>query len=285
MNPSANAVRAGLSRGLQEFRSSFASPMELFGYFYMPVLFVVLGAFMSRGRVEEADTTYGAVTYTGGVVFTLVMAAMLTVAQVLSAERENGTLLRAKTLPHGMLGYTVAKVVHIVGIVLTSLALMVVPGLFLVEGFGPPSWGAAATLVWVCALGALALAPFGAIAGSLISNPRFVGLLMVPIVFLLMGSGILFPLDFLPDWVGTAALFIPVYWMGLGVRAGALPDDYAALEMAGSWQLPQVAAVLALWAVVGFLVAPWVLRRMARRESGSRVQAAMERSWGRRPLR
>lgn len=278
MNPTVNAVRAGLSRGLLEFRGSFASPMELFGYFYMPVLFVVLGVFMSRGRVEEAGTTYGAVTYTGGVVFALVMAGLLTVAQVLSAERENGTLLRAKTLPHGMLGYTVAKAVHIVGIVLASLALMVVPGLFLVEGFGPQTWGAAATLVWVCVLGALALAPFGAIAGSLISNPRFVGFLMVPIVFLLMGSGVMFPLDFLPDWVQTAALFIPVYWLGLGIRAGALPDDYAALELGGSWQLPQVAVVLAVWAVVGFLVAPWVLRRMARRESGSRVQAAREKA-------
>ncbi|RKS06320.1 ABC-2 type transport system permease protein [Nocardiopsis sp. Huas11] len=278
MNPAVNAVRNGLSRGLMEFRGSFASPMELFGYFYMPILFVVLGVFMSRGRVEEADTTYGAVTYTGGVVFTLVMAAVLTVAQVLSAERENATLLRAKTLPHGMLGYTVAKVVHIVGLVLASLAIMVVPGLFLVEGFGPPTWGAALTLVWVCVLGALALAPFGAIAGSLISNPRFVGFLMIPIVFLLMGSGVMFPLDFLPGPLRTAALFVPVYWLGHGVRSGALPAEYAALEPAGAWQLPQVAVVLALWAVVGFVVAPWVLRRMARRESGSRVQAARDKA-------
>jgi ABC-2 type transport system permease protein len=278
MNPALNAVRAGLSRGLLEFRGSFTSVTELFGYFYMPVLFVVLGLFMSRGEVEEADTTYGAVTYAGGVVFTLVMAAMLTVAQVLAAEREDATLLRAKTLPHGMLGYSVAKTVHILGIVLTSLVLMVVPGVFLVDGFGPESGGAAATLVWVCVLGALALAPMGAIAGSLISNPRFTGLLMVPVLFLLMGSGVMFPLDFLPGWVQTVAQFLPVYWLGLGVRAGTLPGDYAALELAGSWQLPQVAGVLALWAVIGFLVAPWVLRRMARRESGSRVQAAREKA-------
>lgn len=33
-----------------------------------------------------------------------------------------------------------------------------------------------------------------------------------------------------------------------------------------------------VWAVVGFLIAPWVLRAMARRESGSRVDRARERA-------
>ena len=55
-----------------------------------------------------------------------------------------------------------------------------------------------------------------------------------------------------------------------------LPEAHAALELAGSWQLPQVAGVLAVWALGGLVVAQWVLRRMARRESGSRVQAARE---------
>jgi ABC-2 type transport system permease protein len=36
--------------------------------------------------------------------------------------------------------------------------------------------------------------------------------------------------------------------------------------------------LMALWAVIGFLVAPRVLRRMARRESGSRVRTAREKA-------
>ncbi|MFV2198270.1 ABC transporter permease [Nocardiopsis sp. LOL_012] len=277
-NARGNAVRAGLSRGLLEFRGTFTNPMDLFGYLYMPAVFIVLGVFFADERVDDAPVPYGAVSYSGGVVLTLIVLGTLTVAQVLAAEREDGTFLRAKALPHGMIGYGAAKASHLVLMSLVAVVLMAVPGLFVVEGFGPRDWAAAVTLVWVCLLGLLAMAPIGAIAGALLGNPRFVGLMMVPIMALVMLSGVLFPMELLPDWALTAAQVLPVYWLGLGVRAGTLPADYAALELAGSWQLPVVAAVLAAWAVVGCLVAPAVLRRMARRESGSRVQAAKERA-------
>ncbi|WP_116246307.1 ABC transporter permease [Nocardiopsis sp. FIRDI 009] len=277
-NARSNAVRAGAARGLLEFRGTFTNPTDLFGYLYMPVLFVVLGFFLAGEEVDGAATNYGAVTYSGGLVLMLLMLGTLAVAQVLAAEREDGTFLRAKALPHGMLGYGVAKAVHLLSMSAVAMAIIVVPGLFVVEGFGPRGWVGAVTLVWVCALGLLAVAPIGAVLGALISNPRAVGLMMIPIMALVMLSGVLFPLELLPDWVLTAARVTPVYWLGLGVRAGTLPADYAALELAGSWQLPVVAAVLAAWAVVGSLVALRVLRRMARRESGSRVQAAREKA-------
>ncbi|WP_028648855.1 ABC transporter permease [Nocardiopsis sp. CNT312] len=277
-NTRGNAVRAGLSRGLLEFRGTFTNAMDLFGYLYLPAVFIVVGVFLAGEQVGDAPVAYGAVSYSGGVALILIMLGTMSVAQVLAAEREDGTFLRAKALPHGIIGYGAAKITHLVLMSLVAVMLMVVPGLFVVEGFGPRGWGAAATLVWVCLLGLLAMAPIGAIAGALIGNPRFVGLMMIPIMALVTLSGVLFPMELLPDWALTAAQVLPVYWLGLGVRAGTLPVDYAALELAGSWQLPVVAAVLAAWAVVGCLVAPVVLRRMARRESGSRVQAAKERA-------
>ncbi|MEV2278352.1 ABC transporter permease [Nocardiopsis sp. NPDC049922] len=277
-NAVSNAVRAGYARGVLEFRGTFTNPPDMFGYLYMPVLFVVLGVFLSDEEVDGAATNYGAVTYSGGLVLMLIMLGTLAVAQVLAAEREDGTFLRAKAIPHGMVGYGVAKTVHLLAMSAVAVALTVVPGLFFVEGFGPRGWGSAVTLVWVCVLGLLAMVPIGATLGALFSNPRAVGLLMIPIMALMMLSGVMFPLELLPDWVLTIAQATPVYWLGLGVRAGTLPADYAALELAGSWQLPVVAAVLAAWAVVGSLVALRVLRRTARRESGSRVQAAREKA-------
>jgi ABC-2 type transport system permease protein len=50
------------------------------------------------------------------------------------------------------------------------------------------------------------------------------------------------------------------------------------VEIDGSWRLPLVFLALALWAVLGLAAAPPVLRRMARRESGSRVAARRERA-------
>jgi len=70
----------------------------------------------------------------------------------------------------------------------------------------------------------------------------------------------------------------PVYWLGLGMRSAFLPDEAAALELTGSWRTGWVAVVLLLWAIAGLIVAPRVLRRMARRQSGSQVEAAKEQA-------
>ncbi|GHC98300.1 transport permease protein [Nocardiopsis terrae] len=278
MNSTLNALRAGLSRGWIEFTLSFRSAQELFGYLYMPLLFLGMAiAFNSTGMADDEGHPIGAVVLSGGAAFFLVMLGVTTVLQVLANEREDGTLLRAKAVPRGLLGYTVGKSVHVAAMSVTAMALMVVPGLLFVDGFGFERWTDALILLWVCVLGMLALAPIGAIIGSFITNPRMgVTLAVLPTILIVMASGLMFPFEFMPDWVQVVGQILPVYWLGLGIRAAMLPDSYAALELAGSWQLPQVAGVLAVWALVGLVAAQWVLRRMARRESGSRVQAARE---------
>jgi ABC-2 type transport system permease protein len=76
--------------------------------------------------------------------------------------------------------------------------------------------------------------------------------------------------------VQAVAQVFPLYWFGLGMRSAFLPDEAAAVEIGGSWRTPETLLVLAAWAVVGWIVTPIVLRRMARRQSGSDVEAARE---------
>jgi ABC-2 type transport system permease protein len=49
------------------------------------------------------------------------------------------------------------------------------------------------------------------------------------------------------------------------------------LEIGGSWRPVEMFAVLGVWAVIGLLLAPILLRRMARRQSGSTVAAVRQR--------
>jgi ABC-2 type transport system permease protein len=70
----------------------------------------------------------------------------------------------------------------------------------------------------------------------------------------------------------------PVHWLGLGMRSALLPDALAAAELGASWRHVETAAVLGAWAVLGLLLAPVVLRRMARRESGSTVAARRQKA-------
>jgi ABC-2 type transport system permease protein len=101
---------------------------------------------------------------------------------------------------------------------------------------------------------------------------------MLPIGGLVATSGIFYPITNLPEWLQWIAQGFPIYWLGLGMRSALLPDELAAAELGGSWRHLETLGVLGVWAVLGLLVAPMVLRRMARRESGSRVAARREKA-------
>jgi len=133
-------------------------------------------------------------------------------------------------------------------------------------------------LLWLLPLGLVATMPLGAVFGSLFENPRSIGLITLPMFGLVAISGIFYPITALPGWIQGVAQVFPVYWLGLGTRSAFLPDALAAVELGGSWRHLETFGVLAAWAVVGLAVAPVILRRMARRESGSAVAARREKA-------
>jgi ABC-2 type transport system permease protein len=210
------------------------------------------------------------------------MGAFTGAAGSLTVEREDGTLLRAKAIPHGMVGYVVGRTVSVSLTSVVSLLIILIPGLFMVPELTAAGLAGWLTLVWVVALGLLATLPWGAVIGSLAKSPNALfGLAMLPIMLLTAISGIFYPSSALPGWLQGVAQVFPVYWLGLGVRSALLPDAAAVVEIAGSWRILETIGVLGVWALAGLLVAPPILRRMARRESGSfmeeRRQRAMQR--------
>lgn len=70
------------------------------------------------------------------------------------------------------------------------------------------------------------------------------------------------------------AQVFPMYWLGLAMRSAFLPEAAAALEVGGTWRTLETVAVLVGWAVLGLAIAPSILRRMSRRQSGFAVEAA-----------
>ena len=175
-------------------------------------------------------------------------------AFVIAFEREDGTLLRAKAAPFGMVGY-------LAGLVLRVPLNTVV------------------SLLWVLALGLLATVPAGMVFGALARNPRVVAQTVgLGSAGLIAISGIFYPISALPGWLHPIGQVFPFYWLGLGMRSALLPDAAAAVELSGSWQHLETVAVLGAWAVVGLVLAPVVLRRMARRESGASVEAGRQQA-------
>ncbi|MGI5211902.1 ABC transporter permease [Plantactinospora sp. CA-290183] len=278
MNTNVLALRAGVVRGGIELRQTLTNAQDLWNYLFPNVIFLVVMVFMRDATVPGTTFSLGARTLPSVLGGGLAFGALVTLMMTLTVEREDGTLLRAKAVPHGMVGYLVGKVVQVAGMSLVSSALLVIPGLFLVDGLTATGAGSWLTLVWVVLLGLVACLPLGAVLGSLFSNPRNVGMITLPIMALVGTSGIFYPITTFPAWVQGIAQAFPIYWLGLGMRSALLPDELAAVEIGGSWRHLETFAVLGAWGVLGLVLAPLVLRRMARRESGSSVAARKEKA-------
>ncbi|TDO56830.1 ABC-2 type transport system permease protein [Kribbella sp. VKM Ac-2571] len=270
------SVKTGWRRGLIELRQSFTNGPELFSHFLWPVLMLAALFFLRHRDFGSTGLLLGALALPSILGMNAAMG-MISMSQQLTADREDGTLLRAKAIPNGMVSYLIGKVVSVAGGLLADLAILLIPGLFLVEGLalGSAHWF---TLVWILLLGMVATLPIGAILGSIFTSARSQGLIQLPMLALIAVSGIFYPITALPGWLEWIGQLTPVYWMGLGMRSALLPGEAVVVEVGESWRHLETAAVLGIWAVAGLLLAPVVLGRMARRESGSKVAERRERA-------
>lgn len=267
-------LRPGLRRGLVELRQAVTGA-DLVGHLLWPVVTLVALVLLQH-RDLGSGLTLGAFAVPG-VVGMFVALGMLLDVQYLSADREDGTVLRARATPGGITGYLVGKVVTVSGTVVLYVAVVVAGGALLVDGVDlrTVDW---LIFAWVLVLGLVATQALGLVLGGLVRSPRSAGYVALPVVGLIAVSGVFVPITALAaGWQALAQLF-PVYWLGLGMRAAFLPDVAAVAELGGSWRPLATAAVLGAWALAGAVLAPVVLRRMTRKESGSSVAARRERA-------
>jgi ABC-2 type transport system permease protein len=278
MKPKSTVIRLGLARGWIEFKLKTLSGSGLLGALLGPAVCLVVLWVLRKEPIEVNGVSFVLFVLPSFLGFQLAQEGLSGVANKLAQDREDGTLLRAKALPQGMLAYLLARVVVTVLSALLSLALLLIPGFFIVPGLANIQGAGFVTLAWVLALGLLATAPIGAVIGALVKSPSAaVSLSVLPLLALAGISGIFFPITALPGWLQWLGQLFPLYWLGLGLRSAFLPAAAAALELGGSWRPLETALVLAAWAAVGLLLAPGILRRMARRTSGSEMEAGRRR--------
>ncbi len=279
MNPTLVAARAGLSRGWIEFKQTLTTPGDLIAILITTGGFLAAMIWTRHTHVPGTHFSLGTAMLVSVLGLNVVVYSVVTMGDQLVVEREDGTLLRAKAIPNGTLGYLLGKVVNISGQIAFAVAITLLTGAFLLTGLTIGSPGSWLTLAWVLVLGLLATLPLGAMLGSLFPSQRSAG----PWWLLLLGglaaiSGIFYPITHLPTVLQRTGQVFPMYWLGLGMRSALLPNAMAAAEVGHSWRHLATFGVLSAWAVAGLVLAPVVLRRMARRESGSTVAARREKA-------
>jgi ABC-2 type transport system permease protein len=270
-------LKQGLDRGWIEIRHTLTYWPDLFQALFFSGLSILVLFLMRGHHVPGTTFSLGSLTLPGVIGMNIAVGGITGVTALLAIEREDGTLLRAKATPGGMTAYVLGKITLTSGTALIGMALTLVLGLIAFPGLSVTATGLL-TLIWVVLLGLLATIPLGIALGSLIKDPRFLTLVVLPFTGLTAISGIFYPITHLPGWMQGIGQLFPMYWLGLGVRASLLPDALKSVELDGSWRLGYVLLALCGWAAAGLLIAPPILRRMAQRESGSKVAARRERA-------
>ena len=268
-------VRAAAAQAWITLKRKYTTWTGLSTLIWAPIMLVVLW-FVRDTDFRDLVPAAGFVL-AGFLAFSIIAGAVMGLAGETQQEREDGTLLRAKAVPHGMTGHLLAKLFAApVDLVLPVLPLLlVVP--FLVPGVLPTDIGSWVLLAVIFLLATASMLPWGAVLGSVFDNMIGLAMAMFAIYGLAAIAGLFFPITALPTWLQWVGQATPIYWIGLGVRRALLPDSAAALEIGGVWRTELVVVVLLGWAVVGLVLASVTLRRMARRQSGSAVAAARER--------
>jgi ABC-2 type transport system permease protein len=278
MNPTLVAARAGLSRGWIEFKQTLTTPGDLSTILITTSGLLAAMIWTRHTHLPGTQFSLGTTMLASVLALNVGYYGVVNMGDLIVVEREDGTLLRAKAIPNGMLGYLLGKVVNISGQIAFVAAVTLLVGAFLFTGLAIGSPGSWLTLAWVFVLGLLALLPVGAVLGSLFPSQRSAGpVWLLGLSGITAISGIFYPITHLPTVLQWTGQVFPIYWLGLGMRSALLPNALAAVEVGHSWRHLATFGVLSAWAVAGLVLAPVVLRRMARRESGSTVAARREK--------
>jgi ABC-2 type transport system permease protein len=272
-----HTVRLGARRGWIEFKIAARDPQAII---WITIIFTAFLAVLWFQRSKDVEgISLALLTLPGLLGMQVASSGFSDIASQLAYDREDGTLLRAKAVPHGMTAYFFARVIATTLTLTASLALLVIPSALIVHGlFAHVTFLDALTFIALLLLGLLATAPFGAVIGSVVKSAGSGwGLTILPFTVLVAISGIFYPITALAGWVQTISQVFPVYWLGLGMRSVFLPESAAHVELTGSWRTPETFAVLGAWAIIGIFIAPKILRRMARRTSGSDMEEGRKR--------
>ncbi|WP_331721256.1 ABC transporter permease [Streptomyces sp. NBC_00212] len=272
------SIANGLHRGGIELHQTVRSVRECLTHVINVAIFIAVAMWRS-GTVKGSDIPISTMVLAGEVAAVIVSSAWTTLPQIMATERQDGTLLRLRGIPHATSAYVLAKTLHTSVIAVTSALALLFVGAG-VNGSGlPHSAQGWMTLGWVLFLGLAAVVPIGTAIGASLPNARgAVALLMMPVFALMAVSGVFFPVTSMPSWLQTIAEIFPLKWLAQGIRSATMPDSALIAETGHSWQHWQTAGVLTAWAIAGFIIAPAILRGTTRRESGARLAAGQQPS-------
>ncbi|WP_022891457.1 ABC transporter permease [Agromyces subbeticus] len=266
---STGIMTIGTARVGYETKGYFRSLDAVFFTFLFPLIMlgIFTAAFSSAGEIGPpgAEISVGAYYLPGMLAAGVLLSGVQNLAVDIATEKSDGTLKRLGGTPLSPVSYFLGKIgqVFVTGALQAALLLLAAATVF---GIALPtdleSW---LTFAWVFVLGLTASALLGIALSALPRSGKSATAVVIPIVLVLQFiSGVYLQFDRLPEWMQNIASLFPLKWMAQGMRAAFLPDEFAASEMNGAWELGWVAVALLAWLVVGLIVSRVTFRWIRR---------------------
>ena len=260
-------LRNGFSRIRYEFLTFFRQgDAVLFTFLFPLILLTIFSVAFSSSNFFGKDAAGHAVTaatyYLPGMLAAgVLLSGLQNLAVDIAGEKSDGTLKRLAGTPLSVASYFIGKIGRalVVGILQAALLILAAKVAFGVPlPTDPAKW---LTFAWVFLLGVTTCAILGIGLSALPRSGKSATAVIVPIVLILQFiSGVYLAFTNLPTWLQNVASVFPLKWLAQGMRSVFLPSTLEAAEAGGSWNLPGVAIVLAIWLVVGVILARLTFR-------------------------
>ena len=246
-----------VDRTVLELKMYFRERESVFFSFLFPVLMLSLFSAVFGDSFREGGSALSAAQFflpgmiAGGVMLT----SFQTLALSVSMERDDGTLKRLRSTPMPPVAYFLGKVGLVAATSLAQLVLLLVVARLVFDVTLPTDAAPWLTFLWVFLLGVGGGTVLGIAYSTVAGSARSAGAVVIgPLLVLQFISGVYFAYGDIPAWLQQVAAVFPLKWVAQGMRSVFYPSAMETQEVAGSWEHPLTALVLALWLVVGLVL-------------------------------
>lgn len=244
-------------RTVLELKMYFRERESVFFSFLFPVLMLSLFAAVFGAAFREGGSEVSAAQFflPGMVAGGVMLTSFQTLAMSVALERDDGTLKRLRSTPMPPVAYFLGKVGLVAVSSLGQLTLLLTVARFVFDVPLPTTASAWMTFAWVFLLGVAGGTVLGIAYSSVASSARSAGAVVIgPLLVLQFISGVYFAYGDIPAWIQQVAALFPLKWVAQGMRSVFYPAAMETQEVAGSWEHPVTALVLAVWLVAGLVL-------------------------------
>lgn len=261
-------LRLGYSRIGVELKQLLRDREATFWTLAFPiVLMVIFGSVFGEQKLGPTSVTFAQYFVAGMIASGVLYTSFQNLAIAIPQERDEGTLKRLQGVPMPKAVYFIGKVGLVFVTYIGQTIVLVATGVAFYGIEMPSGFDVWWRFAWISVLGLISCTLLGVAFSSVPKSGKGASAVVSPIVLVLQfTSGVFFMFNDLPSWMQQFSSLFPLKWLTQGMRSVFLPQQAAALEVVGSFEVGRTAMVLGAWLLGSALLAGFGFRWQRRGE-------------------